>query len=40
MMDKLKTVSSHIPKGIVAEITFEERTRKLDEAIRLGYSYG
>ena len=64
VMDKLKTVSAHIPKGMDAEeakrklikiiagvilhvveemdaeITPEERTRKLDEAIRLGYSYG
>jgi len=39
-MDKLKAVSSHIPKGMDAEITSEERTRKRDEAIRLGYSYG
>ena len=64
LLDKLKTVSSHIPKGMDAEeaqrklikiiagviihvteemdaeITPKERTRKLDEAIRLGYSYG
>lgn len=64
LMDKLKTVSANIPKGmdpeeakrklikIIAgvilhvveemdtEITPKERTRKLDEAIRLGYSYG
>ncbi|WP_421102306.1 polyprenyl synthetase family protein [Sporosarcina psychrophila] len=64
VMDKLKTVSSHIPEGMDAEeakrklikiivgvilhvveemdaeITPEERTRKLEEAIRLGYSYG
>ena len=64
VMDKLKAVSSNIPKGMDAEeakrklikiiggvilhvveemdpeITPEERTRKLDEAIRLGYSYG
>lgn len=63
-MDKIKSVSSHIPEGMDAEeakrklikiiagvilhvveemdaeITPEERTRKLDEAIRLGYSYG
>jgi geranylgeranyl pyrophosphate synthase len=64
VMDKLKTVSANIPKGMDAEeakrklikiiagvilhaveemdaeITPKERTRKLDEAIRLGYSYG
>ena len=64
VMDKLKAVSSNIPKGMDAEeakrklikiiggvilhvveemdpeITPEERIRKLDEAIRLGYSYG
>lgn len=64
VIDKLKTVSSNIPKGMDAEqaqrklikiiagvvmheveemddeISPEERTRKLDEAIRLGYSYG
>ncbi|MFS0690593.1 polyprenyl synthetase family protein [Sporosarcina sp. 179-K 8C2 HS] len=64
LMNKLKIVSSNIPKGmnseeakrklikIIAgvilhqieemgeEETAEERTRKLDEAIRLGYSYG
>lgn len=64
VVGKLKTVSSHIPKGMDAEeakrklikiiagvilhvveemdaeITPEERTRKLDEAIRIGYSYG
>ena len=64
VMDKLKTVSSNIPKGMDAEeakrklikiiagvilheveemdaeITPKERTRKLDKAIRLGYSYG
>ena len=64
VMDKLKTVSSNIPKGMDAEeakrklikiiagvilhvveemddeISPEERTQKLDEAIRLGYSYG
>ena len=64
LLDKLKTVSSHIPKGMDAEeaqrklikiiagviihvteemdaeITPKERTHKLDEAIRLGYSYG
>ncbi len=64
VMDKLKTVSSNIPKGMDAEqaqrklikiiggvlmhvlvdmrgeISPAERTRKLDEAIRLGYSYG
>lgn len=64
VMEKLKTVSFHIPKGMDAEeaqrklikiiagvvlhvveemdaeISPEERSRKLDEAIRLGYSYG
>ncbi|VDC32024.1 polyprenyl synthetase family protein [Filibacter tadaridae] len=64
VMEKIKTVSAHIPKGMDAEeakrklikiiagvilhvveemdarISTEERTRKLDEAIRLGYSYG
>ena len=64
LINKLKTVSSNIPKGmdteqaqrklikIIAgvimheveemsdEISPEERTQKLDEAIRLGYSYG
>ena len=64
VMNKLKTVSSNIPKGMDAEqakrklikiiagvimheieemddeISPEERTQKLDEAIRLGYSYG
>ena len=64
VIDKLKTVSSNIPKGMDAEqaqrklikiiagvimheveemgdeISPEERTQKLDEAIRLGYSYG
>ncbi|MBU8878135.1 polyprenyl synthetase family protein [Bacillus sp. FJAT-29790] len=64
VMDKLKTVSSNIPKGMDAEqaqrklikimagvimhvvdemgagISPEERTQKLDEAIRLGYYYG
>jgi geranylgeranyl pyrophosphate synthase len=64
VMDKLKTVSANIPKGMDAEeakrklikiiagvilhaveemdaeITPKERARKLDEAIRLGYSYG
>ncbi|MFS0575766.1 polyprenyl synthetase family protein [Sporosarcina sp. 179-K 3D1 HS] len=64
LMNKLKTVSSHIPEGMNAEeakrklikiiagvilhqmeemgdgTKAEERTRKLDEAIRLGYSYG
>ncbi|MFJ5622876.1 polyprenyl synthetase family protein [Peribacillus loiseleuriae] len=64
VMDKLKTVSSNIPKGMDAEqaqrklikimagvimhvvdemgeeISPEERTQKLDEAIRLGYFYG
>ena len=64
VMDKLKTVSSTIPKGMDAEeaqrklikimagvimhvleemaadISSEERTQKLDEAIRLGYCYG
>ena len=64
LMNKLKTVSSNIPKGMDAEqaqrklikiiagvimheveemgdeISPEERTQKLDEAIRLGYSYG
>ncbi len=64
VLNKLKTVSSNIPKGMDAEqaqrklikiiagvimheveemadeISPEERTQKLDEAIRLGYSYG
>ena len=64
LINKLKTVSSNIPKGMDAEqaqrklikiiagvimhvveemddeISPEERTQKLDEAIRLGYSYG
>jgi geranylgeranyl pyrophosphate synthase len=64
LMDKLKTVSSHIPEGMDAEhaqrklikiiagvlmhvieemgntVTPIERTKKLNEAIRLGYSYG
>ncbi|HJF31050.1 MAG TPA: polyprenyl synthetase family protein [Sporosarcina psychrophila] len=64
VMEKLKTISFHIPKGMDAEeaqrklikiiagvvlhvveemdaeISPEERSRKLDEAIRLGYSYG
>ena len=64
LIEKLKTVSSHIPEGMDAEqakrklikiiagvlmhvveemddeVSPEERTRKLDEAIRLGYSYG
>lgn len=64
LMDKLKGVSSNIPKGLDAEeaqrklikiiagvimhvveemdeeISSEERAEKLDEAIRLGYSYG
>jgi len=64
VMDKIKSVSAHIPEGMDAEeakrklikiiagvilhvieemdaeITPEERTRKLHEAIRLGYSYG
>lgn len=64
VVDKIKTVSSHIPNGmdmeqaqrklikIIAgvlmheveemgdEISPEERTQKLDRAIRLGYSYG
>ncbi|QUW23593.1 polyprenyl synthetase family protein [Sporosarcina sp. Marseille-Q4063] len=64
VMEKLKLVSSNIPKGMDAEeakrklikiiagvilhvveemdaeISPEERTQKLDEAIRLGYSYG
>lgn len=39
-MGKLKTVSSHILKGMDAKITSEERTRKRYEAIRLEYSYG
>ena len=30
----------HVVEEMDAEITPEERTRKLDEAIRLGYSYG
>ena len=64
LIEKLRTVSSHIPEGMDAEqaqrklikiiagvlmhvveemdeeISPEERTQKLDEAIRLGYSYG
>ena len=64
LMDKLKTVSVNIPKGLDAEeaqrklikiiagvimhvieemddkIAPEERARKLEEAVRLGYSYG
>ncbi|WP_409340502.1 polyprenyl synthetase family protein [Paenibacillus sp. MBLB4367] len=64
VIDKLKTVSAHIPKemnaehslrklikiitGVVLHVIEEmgdhtspaERARKLDEAIRLGYSYG
>ncbi|MFJ7724973.1 polyprenyl synthetase family protein [Neobacillus sp. NPDC097160] len=64
LMNKLKTVSANIPKGMNAEhaqrklikiiagvlmhvieemsseITPVERTQKLDNAIRLGYSYG
>ena len=64
LIEKLKTVSSHIPEGMDAEqaqrklikiiagvlmhvvedmddeISPKERTQKLDEAIRLGYSYG
>ncbi|MFK9094019.1 polyprenyl synthetase family protein [Bacillus salipaludis] len=64
LMNKLKTVSANIPKGMDAEhaqrklikiiagvlmhvieemsseITPAERTQKLDNAIRLGYSYG
>ena len=64
VLNKLKTVSSNLPKGMDAEqaqrklikiiagvtmhvveemgeeISPEERTQKLDEAIRLGYSYG
>ncbi|WP_318616418.1 polyprenyl synthetase family protein [Sporosarcina sp. YIM B06819] len=64
VMDKLKIVSSNIPKGMDAaeakrklikimagvimhvveemdaDTTPEERSRKLDEAIRLGYCYG
>ncbi|MFJ7936579.1 polyprenyl synthetase family protein [Sporosarcina sp. NPDC096371] len=64
VMDKLKTVSSNIPKGMDAaearrklikimagviihvneemdaDVTPEERSKKLDEAIRLGYGYG
>ncbi|MGM0875756.1 MAG: polyprenyl synthetase family protein [Bacillota bacterium] len=64
VINKLKTVSTNIPKGMDAlqaqrklikiiagvimheveemgdEISPEERTQKLDEAIRLGYSYG
>lgn len=64
VVNKLKIVSFHIPKGMDAEhakrklikiiagvvlhviekmddeISPEERTRKLDKAIRLGYSYG
>ncbi|MDQ0200247.1 polyprenyl synthetase family protein [Neobacillus ginsengisoli] len=64
LINKLKTVSSNIPKGMEAEqaqrklikiiagvfmhvvvemddeISPEERSRKLDAAIRLGYSYG
>ncbi|MFP7299782.1 polyprenyl synthetase family protein [Neobacillus niacini] len=64
MIDKLKTVSSHLPEGmdanhaqrklikIIAGVVMhemeemddktplEERARRLDRAIRLGYSYG
>ncbi|KOA20027.1 farnesyl diphosphate synthase [Clostridium homopropionicum DSM 5847] len=64
LIEKLKTVSNNIPKGMDAEqaqrklikiiagvmmhqveemgdhISSEERSRKLDDAIRLGYSYG
>jgi geranylgeranyl pyrophosphate synthase len=64
VMDKLKAMSKHIPKGMDAEhaqrklikiivgvlmheieemdsaISLEERSRRLDRAIRLGYSYG
>ena len=64
VVDKLKVVSSNIPKGMDAEqaqrklikiiagvlmhvneemddeISPEERSQRLDEAIRLGYSYG
>jgi geranylgeranyl pyrophosphate synthase len=64
VMDKLKTMSKHIPKGMDAEhaqrklikiivgvlmheieemdsaISLEERSQRLDKAIRLGYSYG
>ena len=64
VVNKLKTVSSHIPTGMDAEqaqrklikiiagvimheleemddgLSSEERTQKLDKAIRLGYSYG
>lgn len=64
VVDKLKIVATHIPKGMDAEqaqrklmkliagvlmhvieemdagTSSEERRRKLDEAIRLGYSYG
>ncbi|WP_342506420.1 polyprenyl synthetase family protein [Sporosarcina sp. FSL K6-2383] len=64
VLDKLKTVSSNVPKGMDAaeakrklikimagvimhvfeempvDISPEERSRKLDEAIRLGYCYG
>ena len=64
LVNKLKTVSSNIPKGMDAEqakrklikiiagvimqeieemdvgISSEERTLKIDKAIRLGYSYG
>jgi geranylgeranyl pyrophosphate synthase len=64
VMDKLKTMSTYIPKGMDAEhaqrklikiiigvlmheietmdsvISLEERSRRLDKAIRLGYSYG
>ena len=64
LIEKLKTVSSHIPEGMDAEqakrklikiiagvlmhvveemddeVSPEERTRKLEEALRLGYSYG
>ena len=64
VINKLKLVSDHIPRGMNAEhaqrklikiiagvymhvleemdkeISPEERSRKLDEAIRLGYSYG
>lgn len=64
LIDRLKTVSSHIPEGMDAEhaqrklikiiagvlmhvleemedeLPSEERSRRLDEAIRLGYCYG
>lgn len=64
LIDKLKTVSSYIPKGMDAEqakrklikiiagvlmhvieemddsVSPEERSQKLDQAIRLGYCYG